>query len=214
MNDYTRDSERGHAEGVPKASRRNVSFPQGTRVTYVTLRQFLLLLLFIYYFLILSLTLFFFKSSSQLHDRIQLILYESVLYWCKVQHPFKYFHLTTILSSECKHNTATVCVCVIRCVQEYKLAADGRSCLLLADHCEGPKCQKQDSRFNDTLFSEMLRGYNNKTQQVILGQVFQMTFRWVFVEHALFLGCLGKLFHKRLFYFECNSQALEVHLQK
>uniref|UniRef100_A0A673L1I6 MACPF domain-containing protein n=1 Tax=Sinocyclocheilus rhinocerous TaxID=307959 RepID=A0A673L1I6_9TELE len=63
------------------------------------------------------------------------------------------------------------------CVQEYKLAADGRSCLLLADHCEGPKCPKQDSRFNDTLFSEMLRGYNNKTQQVILGQVFQMTFR-------------------------------------
>ncbi|KAK7165514.1 hypothetical protein R3I94_003772 [Phoxinus phoxinus] len=63
------------------------------------------------------------------------------------------------------------------CVQEYKLAADGRSCLLLADHCEGPKCVRQDSRFNDTLFSEMLRGYNNKSQQVILGQVFQMTFR-------------------------------------
>uniref|UniRef100_A0A671KJN0 Astrotactin-2-like n=1 Tax=Sinocyclocheilus anshuiensis TaxID=1608454 RepID=A0A671KJN0_9TELE len=63
------------------------------------------------------------------------------------------------------------------CVQEYKLAADGRSCLLLADHCEGSKCPKRDSRFNDTLFSEMLRGYNNKTQQVILGQVFQMTFR-------------------------------------
>uniref|UniRef100_A0A8C1SBF7 Astrotactin 2 n=1 Tax=Cyprinus carpio TaxID=7962 RepID=A0A8C1SBF7_CYPCA len=63
------------------------------------------------------------------------------------------------------------------CVQEYKLAADGRSCLLLADHCQGPKCSKQDSRFNGTLFSEMLRGYNNKTQQVTLGQVFQMTFR-------------------------------------
>uniref|UniRef100_A0A8C1SA89 Astrotactin 2 n=1 Tax=Cyprinus carpio TaxID=7962 RepID=A0A8C1SA89_CYPCA len=56
------------------------------------------------------------------------------------------------------------------CVQEYKLAADGRSCLLLADHCQGPKCSKQDSRFNGTLFSEMLRGYNNKTQQVTLGQ--------------------------------------------
>ncbi|XP_056313149.1 astrotactin-2-like [Danio aesculapii] len=63
------------------------------------------------------------------------------------------------------------------CVQEYKLAADGRSCLLLADHCEGPKCPKQDSRFNNTLFSEMLHGYNNKSQQLILGQVFQMTFR-------------------------------------
>ncbi|KAM9440562.1 astrotactin-2 isoform 1-T1 [Clarias gariepinus] len=63
------------------------------------------------------------------------------------------------------------------CVQEYKLAADGRSCLLLADNCEGPKCPKQDSRFNDTLFNEMLHGYNNKTQEVNLGQVFQMTFR-------------------------------------
>lgn len=62
-------------------------------------------------------------------------------------------------------------------MQEYKLAADGRSCLLLADNCEGPKCPKQDSRFNDTLFSEMLHGYNNKTQEVNLGQVFQMTFR-------------------------------------
>lgn len=70
-----------------------------------------------------------------------------------------------------------VCVCVLRCVQEYKLAADGRSCLLLADNCEGPKCPKQDSRFNDTLFNEMLHGYNNKTQEVNLGQVFQMTFR-------------------------------------
>ncbi|KAL7838012.1 hypothetical protein AOLI_G00264160 [Acnodon oligacanthus] len=63
------------------------------------------------------------------------------------------------------------------CVQEYKLAADGRSCLLLADNCEGPKCPRQDTRFNNTLFSEMLHGYNNKTQQVNLGQVFQMTFR-------------------------------------
>ncbi|XP_060768289.1 astrotactin-2-like [Neoarius graeffei] len=63
------------------------------------------------------------------------------------------------------------------CVQEYKLAVDGRSCLLLTDNCEGPKCPKQDSRFNDTLFSEMLHGYNNKTQEVNLGQVFQMTFR-------------------------------------
>uniref|UniRef100_A0A8B9JHP1 Astrotactin 2 n=1 Tax=Astyanax mexicanus TaxID=7994 RepID=A0A8B9JHP1_ASTMX len=65
----------------------------------------------------------------------------------------------------------------LRCVQEYKLAADGRSCLLLADNCDGPKCPRQDTRFNDTLFSEMLHGYNNKTQQVNLGQVFQMTFR-------------------------------------
>ncbi|XP_028318628.1 astrotactin-2 isoform X2 [Gouania willdenowi] len=63
------------------------------------------------------------------------------------------------------------------CVQEYKLSGDGRSCLLLTDNCEGPKCPRQDVHFNDTLFGEMLHGYNNKTQQVNLGQIFQMTFR-------------------------------------
>uniref|UniRef100_A0A8C6PPQ1 Astrotactin 2 n=1 Tax=Nothobranchius furzeri TaxID=105023 RepID=A0A8C6PPQ1_NOTFU len=63
------------------------------------------------------------------------------------------------------------------CVQEYKLAGDGRSCLLLSENCEGPKCSRQDVRFNDTLFGEMLHGYNNKTQQANLGQIFQMTFR-------------------------------------
>uniref|UniRef100_H2LQZ3 Astrotactin 2 n=1 Tax=Oryzias latipes TaxID=8090 RepID=H2LQZ3_ORYLA len=63
------------------------------------------------------------------------------------------------------------------CVQEYKLAGDGRSCLLQAENCEGSKCSRQDVHFNDTLFGEMLHGYNNKTQQVNLGQIFQMTFR-------------------------------------
>ncbi|XP_041825552.1 astrotactin-2-like isoform X2 [Melanotaenia boesemani] len=63
------------------------------------------------------------------------------------------------------------------CVQEYKLAEDGRSCLLQSENCEGTKCPRQDVHFNDTLFGEMLHGYNNKTQQVNLGQIFQMTFR-------------------------------------
>uniref|UniRef100_A0A3Q2NW75 Astrotactin 2 n=1 Tax=Fundulus heteroclitus TaxID=8078 RepID=A0A3Q2NW75_FUNHE len=63
------------------------------------------------------------------------------------------------------------------CVQEYKLAGDGRSCLLQSENCEGPKCPRQGVHFNDTLFGEMLHGYNNKTQQVNLGQIFQMTFR-------------------------------------
>ncbi|XP_072309229.1 astrotactin-2-like isoform X2 [Eucyclogobius newberryi] len=63
------------------------------------------------------------------------------------------------------------------CVQEYKLSADGRSCVLQSDNCEGAKCPRQDVHFNDTLFGEMLHGYNNKTQQVNLGQIFQMTFR-------------------------------------
>ncbi|XP_069465764.1 astrotactin-2 isoform X1 [Ambystoma mexicanum] len=63
------------------------------------------------------------------------------------------------------------------CVEEYKLAPDGKSCLMLSDICEGPKCLKSDSKLNDTLFGEMLHGYNNRTQQVNQGQVFQMTFR-------------------------------------
>ncbi|XP_059850268.1 astrotactin-2-like isoform X3 [Hypanus sabinus] len=63
------------------------------------------------------------------------------------------------------------------CVEEYRLAADGKSCLLLSESCDGPKCQKADARLNDTLFVEMLHGYNNKSQQVNQGQVFQMTFR-------------------------------------
>ncbi len=33
--DYTHDSERGHAVGVSKVFRRSVSFPLGTRDTYV-----------------------------------------------------------------------------------------------------------------------------------------------------------------------------------
>ncbi|XP_072840976.2 astrotactin-2 isoform X1 [Pogona vitticeps] len=63
------------------------------------------------------------------------------------------------------------------CVEEYKLAPDGKSCLMLSDICEGPKCLKPDVKFNDTLFGEMLHGYNNRTQHVNQGQVFQMTFR-------------------------------------
>ncbi|XP_067868799.1 astrotactin-2-like isoform X6 [Heterodontus francisci] len=63
------------------------------------------------------------------------------------------------------------------CVEEYRLAADGKSCVLLSEACEGTKCQKLDAKLNDTLFVEMLHGYNNKSQQVNQGQVFQMTFR-------------------------------------
>ncbi|XP_042335216.1 astrotactin-2 isoform X2 [Sceloporus undulatus] len=63
------------------------------------------------------------------------------------------------------------------CVEEYKLAPDGKSCLMLSDVCEGSKCLKPDAKFNDTLFGEMLHGYNNRTLHVNQGQVFQMTFR-------------------------------------
>uniref|UniRef100_A0A674GI65 Astrotactin-2 n=1 Tax=Taeniopygia guttata TaxID=59729 RepID=A0A674GI65_TAEGU len=63
------------------------------------------------------------------------------------------------------------------CVEEYKLAPDGKSCLMLSDICEGPKCLKSEAKFNDTLFGEMLHGYNNRSQHINQGQVFQMTFR-------------------------------------
>ncbi len=36
LTDYTYDSELDNADGVPLAFRRSVSFPRGTRVTYVT----------------------------------------------------------------------------------------------------------------------------------------------------------------------------------
>lgn len=81
-----------------------------------------------------------------------------------------------VTGSHSLHCIDSLCL-VHRCVQEYKLAGDGRSCLLQSENCEGPKCPRQDARFNVTLFGEMLHGYNNKTQQLHLGQIFQMTFR-------------------------------------
>ncbi|KAM9326548.1 astrotactin-2 [Gastrophryne carolinensis] len=63
------------------------------------------------------------------------------------------------------------------CVEEYNLAPDGRSCVMVSDICEGSKCLQPESYVNDTLFGEMLHGFNNKTQRVNQGQVFQMSFR-------------------------------------
>ncbi|XP_075691660.1 astrotactin-2 isoform X1 [Rhinoderma darwinii] len=63
------------------------------------------------------------------------------------------------------------------CVDEYRLAPDGRSCLMLTDLCEGSKCLRPGGHLNDTLFGEMLHGFDNKTQRVNQGQVFQMSFR-------------------------------------
>ncbi|NWX48678.1 ASTN2 protein, partial [Steatornis caripensis] len=77
------------------------------------------------------------------------------------------------------------------CVEEYKLAPDGKSCLILSDICEGPKCLKSDAKFNDTLFGEMLHGYNNRSQHVNQGQVFQMSFRYGSVL-LLVLGTSGQ----------------------
>ncbi|KAM4695638.1 astrotactin-2 [Rhinophrynus dorsalis] len=63
------------------------------------------------------------------------------------------------------------------CVEEYRLAPDGRSCLMLTDICEGFKCLHPEEHLNDTLFGEMLHGFDNKTQTVNQGRVFQLSFR-------------------------------------
>ncbi|KAM8933983.1 astrotactin-2 isoform 2-T2 [Pelodytes ibericus] len=63
------------------------------------------------------------------------------------------------------------------CVEEYQLGPDGRSCLALTDICEGHKCLRTENHQNNTLFEEMLHGFNNKTQRVNEGRVFQMSFR-------------------------------------
>ncbi|XP_040178684.1 astrotactin-2 isoform X2 [Rana temporaria] len=63
------------------------------------------------------------------------------------------------------------------CVEEYRLAIDGRSCILVSDMCEGARCLRPESHLNNTLFGEMLHGFDNKTQRVNQGQVFQMSFR-------------------------------------
>ncbi|XP_075040801.1 astrotactin-2 isoform X1 [Mixophyes fleayi] len=63
------------------------------------------------------------------------------------------------------------------CVEEYRLAPDGRTCLMVTDICDGSKCLRPESHLNDTLFGEMLHGFDNKTQRVNQGQVFQMSFR-------------------------------------
>uniref|UniRef100_A0A3B3S2I1 Astrotactin 2 n=1 Tax=Paramormyrops kingsleyae TaxID=1676925 RepID=A0A3B3S2I1_9TELE len=63
------------------------------------------------------------------------------------------------------------------CVEEYRLAPDGRSCMMQTDMCDRPSCHRQNTIVNSTLFGEMLHGYNNKSQQVNLGQIFQMSFR-------------------------------------
>ncbi|XP_077324167.1 astrotactin-2 isoform X2 [Lithobates pipiens] len=63
------------------------------------------------------------------------------------------------------------------CVEEYRLAIDGRSCILVSDMCEGARCLRPGSHLNNTLFGEMLHGFDNKTQRVNQGQVFQMSFR-------------------------------------
>ncbi len=64
LTDYTYDSELDIADGVPLAFRRSVSFPRGTRVTYVTWDVCHIIIIKSILSLILPLSCFLFSSSS------------------------------------------------------------------------------------------------------------------------------------------------------
>ena len=67
----------------------------------------------------------------------------------------------------------------VRCIEDYKLGVDGRSCQLIADTCpEGGDCgESRELPMNQTLFGEMFFGYNNHSKDVAPGQVLRGTFR-------------------------------------
>ncbi|KAF2978272.1 hypothetical protein EK904_001706 [Melospiza melodia maxima] len=59
-----------------------------------------------------------------------------------------------------------------RCIEDYKLGADGRSCQLISESCpEGGDCgEPRELPMNQTLFGELFYGYNNHTREVAPGQ--------------------------------------------
>ncbi|MBZ3887484.1 Astrotactin-1 [Sciurus carolinensis] len=65
------------------------------------------------------------------------------------------------------------------CIEDYKLAVDGRSCQLITETCpEGGDCgESRELPMNQTLFGEMFFGYNNHSKEVASGQVLKGTFR-------------------------------------
>lgn len=67
----------------------------------------------------------------------------------------------------------------IRCIEDYKLGVDGRSCQLVTETCpEGGDCgESREVPMNQTLFGEMFFGYNNQSKEVATGQVLKGTFR-------------------------------------
>ncbi len=74
LTDYTYDSELDIADGVPLAFRRSVSFPRGTRVTYVTWDVFFCLEICISvgFLLFRDLNIGWFSSVSRLKYRLVL----------------------------------------------------------------------------------------------------------------------------------------------
>ncbi|XP_051866961.1 astrotactin-1 isoform X2 [Pristis pectinata] len=64
------------------------------------------------------------------------------------------------------------------CIEDYKLASDGRMCQLVSESCSsGADCADTNISLNQTLFRDVFYGYNNQTKELALGQVFIGTFR-------------------------------------
>ncbi|XP_078263524.1 astrotactin-1 isoform X2 [Rhinoraja longicauda] len=64
------------------------------------------------------------------------------------------------------------------CIEDYKLASDGRMCQLVSESCtSGSDCAEANISLNQTLFRDIFYGYNNQTKDLALGQVFIATFR-------------------------------------
>ncbi|XP_076828241.1 astrotactin-1 isoform X3 [Brachyhypopomus gauderio] len=65
------------------------------------------------------------------------------------------------------------------CIEDYKRGADGRSCLPLADACpEGVDCgESGDVPANQTVFGDLFYGYDNRTKEIVSGQILKATFR-------------------------------------
>lgn len=66
-----------------------------------------------------------------------------------------------------------------RCIEDYKLGVDGRSCQLISESCpEAGDCgEPRELPMNQTLFGEIFYGYNNHSKEVAPGQVLKGTFR-------------------------------------
>lgn len=71
------------------------------------------------------------------------------------------------------------CCWLLRCIEDYKLGTDGRSCQLISESCpDGVDCgEPRELPMNQTLFGEVFYGYNNHSKEVAPGQVLKGTFR-------------------------------------
>uniref|UniRef100_A0AAR2JQW2 Astrotactin 1 n=1 Tax=Pygocentrus nattereri TaxID=42514 RepID=A0AAR2JQW2_PYGNA len=65
------------------------------------------------------------------------------------------------------------------CIEDYKRGADGRSCLPLSEACtEGVDCgEAADIPANQTVFGDLFYGYDNRTKEIMSGQILKATFR-------------------------------------